>query len=56
MVPRSGGEHFGVRAEMAEADWPIITDLAAEVVEILQKEKTKQSLSSHNKLGGISRN
>lgn len=41
-VPGSSGQHFGIRAEVAEADWPIITDLTAEVVEILEKRKKKK--------------
>ena len=39
MVPGGGGEHFRVGAEVAEADWSIISDLTAEVVEILKKRK-----------------
>lgn len=44
MVPGSGGQHFRVGAEVAEADWPVITDLTAEVVEILEKMKRRKSV------------
>lgn len=44
LVPGSSGQHFGIRAEVAEADWSIITDLTAEVVEILEKRKKKKKV------------
>lgn len=36
-LPGGSGQHSGVWAEMAEADWSIITDLTAEVVQILKR-------------------
>lgn len=47
-LPGSCGQHFGVGTEVAEADRSIITDLTAEVVEILEKSSRKTSIMQWN--------
>lgn len=37
LLPGGRGQHLGIRAEVAETDWTIVTDLTAEVVQILKK-------------------
>ena len=50
MVPGGSGQHFGVWAEVTEADWSIITDLTAEVVEILKKKKKKKKKKKRSEI------
>lgn len=39
MLPGGRSQHFGVGAEVAEANWSIVPNLTAEVVQILKKRK-----------------
>lgn len=48
LLPGSGGQHFGVGAKVAEADWSIIPNLTAEVVQVLEKKSLLRCLNIYN--------
>ena len=43
MVPGARGQHLGVRAELTVGDRTVVSDLRAEVVQILERENQDET-------------